>query len=317
MKPTLFAFAFLLFILVFFLANTPVFAGPIFITRGLLIHRLYEPTVADSGGFLTRTSMWGGVQKGFGSEGERFGWLLDVGAVIELGQWKSSSLFGISGMQINADPYNEISFNPTGVTWEEHVVYVAKAEPFDWQIGYAQRCRHDVDNLDIKQTSGEAQQRTLIYSSLTGKLISKEHSLSQQTNMIGWLNADLYVVSQDYRLPDTTSHYLPNIERLAWSLGANVHVGSTSSSLVGWYANAAATLSAYGNEHGILRKFSTIERTNFDFRAEAGISILGRGGKFWLFGGYELLADDAIMPIPEKNSHMFVGFRFSGKDLIY
>jgi hypothetical protein len=36
-------------------------AGPIFITRGILIHPIYTPTAADSGGFLTRTSMWGGV----------------------------------------------------------------------------------------------------------------------------------------------------------------------------------------------------------------------------------------------------------------
>ena len=59
-------------------------AGPIFITRGLLIHPLYKASEADSGGFFTRNAIWGGIQKGFGSAGERFGWLLDVGAIIEL-----------------------------------------------------------------------------------------------------------------------------------------------------------------------------------------------------------------------------------------
>jgi len=291
-------------------------AGPIFITRGLLIHPVYGEYPADSGGFLAHIGMWGGVQKGLGSEGDRFGWLLDVGAAIELWRWERSSLLAISGMQLSADPHNEISFNPTGVTWEEHLVYASHGESFDWQLGFAQRCRHDVDNLDIKESTGQPQQRTLIYSSITGRLIGHDITL-RSLKLKWWVNGDAYVIAQDYRLPTSTRNELPNIERLAWSVTPNAQIDGRVFNNAKWYVNAGATISRFGNESGFFKKFFVAERTHFDTRVEAGLAIPGRAGKLSIFAGFESLSDDGIMPVPESNHFAFLGFRIVGLDLLY
>jgi hypothetical protein len=297
------------------LSGNSAHAGPIFITRGILIHPIYTPSVTDTGGFLTRTGMWGGVQRGLGSTEERFGWLLDVGAAVELYQWQSSSLLAVSGMQLNADTRNEISFNPSGVTWEEHLVYATRGSSLNWQLGFAQRCRHDVDNLDIKEATGEAQQRTLIYSSISGKLVPSLLTLSNAIHLRSWFSGDLYVISQDYRLPKSTSSVLPNVERLAWSAGGNAELGSSNKHAIGAYLNIALHLSAFGDTTGILRKFSTIDRLHLDARIETGIMISGRGGNFRLFAGFDELSDDGAMPTPERNNYFFIGFRITGRDM--
>jgi hypothetical protein len=297
------------------LATSSAQAGPIFITRGLLIHPIYTPTAADTGGFLARTSMWGGVQKGFGSEGDRFGWLLDVGAAIEIWQWENSSLLAVSGMQLNADTHNEISFNPTGVTWEEHLIYATRGHGLNWQLGFAQRCRHDVDNLDIKEATGQSQQRTLIYSSITGKFVPQLFSVTDNIALRHWYTADLYVIGQDYRLPKYTSAALPNVERLAWSLGSNAHLGSSDQSSTSLYLNVAAGFSAFGDTTGLVQKFGSLDRLHLDVRLESGLTIPGRSGNFRIFAGYEVLTDDGVMPVPEENQYFFLGFRFSGNEL--
>jgi hypothetical protein len=220
-------------------------------------------------------------------------------------------------MQLNADTHNEISFNPSGVTWEEHIVYATRGEGANYQLGYAQRCRHDVDNLDIKEASGQAQQRTLIYSSITGKLIPPPLMIGDALEYRSWYKGDLFVVSQDYRIPKSTSNVLPHMERLAWDVGVNAQITTLNRNSIGGYFNIALTLSAFGDTTGLIRKFSSIERTHLDSRIEAGLTIPGRGGNMRIFAGYERLRDDGALPIPEANSYFLIGFRFTGKDLIY
>ncbi len=298
------------------LAENSAQAGPIFITRGILIHPVYTPSAADTGGFLTRTAIWGGVQRGLGSTEERFGWLLDVGAAVELYQWQNSSLLAVSGMQLNADTRNDISFNPSGVTWEEHLMYATRGEGMNWQLGFAQRCRHDVDNLDIKEASGEAQQRTLIYSSISGKLVPSLMKISDAIDLRSWHSGDLYMISQDYRLPKSLSAALPSVERLAWSASANAELASSDRNALGFYFNIALQLSAFGDTTGVIRKFSAIDRMHLDTRIETGLTIPGRGGSFKLFAGFEQLSDDGAMPAPQSNNFFFIGFRITGRDLL-
>jgi hypothetical protein len=218
-------------------------------------------------------------------------------------------------MQLNSDTHNEISFNPIGVTWEEHLMYATRGAGLNWQIGFAQRCRHDVDNLDIKEATDETQQRTLIYSSISGKLIPHLLDLSDAITMRHWYNADLYVIGQDYRLPKYTSAALPNVERLAWSIGANAHIGATQQNSVSPYLNIALMFSSFGDTTGIVGKFSSIDRLHLDARIEAGISVPGRSGNFRLFLGFEELSDDGVMPVPQKNQFFMLGFRITGHDL--
>jgi hypothetical protein len=260
--------------------------------------------------------MWGGVQRGLGSIEERFGWLLDVGAVVELYQWQHSSLLAVSGMQLNADTHNEISFNPSGVIWEEHLMYATRGEGTNWQFGFAQRCRHDVDNLDIKKSTGEAQQRTLIYSSISGKVVF-ERATKYGLDVNSSFDGDLYVIAQDYRLPKSTSASLPNMERLIGSAGFTSELSFSGHASSGLYLTQSLTASLFAAEGGIFRKFASVDMVDMDYRMELGYLIPGRGGRMRIFAGWESLADDGTMPIPEHNQYFFLGVRITGSDLFY
>lgn len=125
------------------------------------------------------------------------------------------------------------------------------------------------------------------------------------------------MIGQDYRLPKNTSAALPNVERLAWSVGANTHIASKQQNFsVSPYLNIALMLSSFGDTTGLVGKFSSIDRLHLGARIEAGISVPGRSGNFRLFAGFEELSDDGVMPVPEKNRYFFLGFRFSGKELL-
>lgn len=291
-------------------------AGPIFLTRGVLQHPLYSRSPTDTGSFLPHVGMWGGVMRGIGSEEDRFGWLLQIGAIIEIARWgEGNSLLAISGMELHADTRNEISFNPSGIIWEEYLLYVKRAKLLDWQLGFVQRCRHDIDNLDIKEGSGTAEQRTLIYSSLHGKAISPKMKVQPVEDIRTWLRGDVYLITQDYRLPESNEAIKPSFEDLAFSLGWSLYSTVASWHASDLYFRGDITMSSYSSKDGYFTRLLSPEYTSFDTRIELGLSLKGQAGSMQIFGGFESLQDDASRSRPRSNEFGFIGFKFTGADL--
>src|SRR5207249_2000646 len=146
-----------------------------------------------------RAGYWAQLHRGFGSDSDRWGWSVSMGAIWEFARFGGNrSLFAITGMELIADTHNNITFNPHGAVWEEGIVYAEHDRSLDWQLGAMYRCRHDIDNGDPNQYSDVFGGRTLIYCSLAGKAIWKSDKLfGLNIPTKAWLHADAYMIRED------------------------------------------------------------------------------------------------------------------------
>lgn len=297
-------------------------AGPVFPTRGFLISPRWTGKV-DTTSVFDHAGYWAGVQRGFGSDSDRWGWSISMGAVWEFARWGGNkSLIALTGMELTANTHNDISFKPRGAYWEEGLMYaVHENDKLDWQIGSIYRCRHDLDNIDPRGYSGINGQRTLIYCSLSGKLV---YNWTQQKEKFGkftiWpdvsaAHADMYLVREDYRIPDTITTQ-PNYQHLAWSAGENFlwHIKYWQNGSI--YAALNVNISSFGNEIGFFSRFASIAKITSDSRAELGYTYEGRAGRIQFYGGYESWEDDGQVPIPRNAHYAMLGVRVTSSDLV-
>ncbi|MDP4200074.1 MAG: hypothetical protein Q8922_06345 [Bacteroidota bacterium] len=294
------------------------FAGPIFPTRGFLLQpKWYQKT--DTTSMFDHGGYWASLQRGLGSDSDRWGWDISMGAAWEFARWSGNkSLFGFAGTELTANTHNDISFKPRGVDWEEGLAYAVKeSDRFGWQLGTIYRCRHDLDNIDPRGYTGIGGQRTLIYCSLSGKTIfTAERILGLHIPTTSWLHADAYLIREDYRIPDSDAAYPPEYNHLAWSFGE-----AFSSKLAAWerssvYLSMNINSSAFSNNTGFLDRFASVQKITVDSRAELGYAFEGRMGRIQFYGGYESWEDDGQVPIPRNASYATLGIRVTGSDMV-
>ncbi len=300
------------------LLTVPAFAGPIFPTRGFLLNpKWYAKT--DTTSVFDHAGYWAQVQRGFGSDSDRWGWSVSMGAIWEFARWDGDkSLLGYTGMELLANTHNDIDFKPRGAMWEEGLVYaVHESSKFDWQIGTIYRCRHDLDNIDPNGYSDINQQRTLIYCSLSGKAIwTSDDLFGLPMPTTAWLHGDAYLVREDYRIPTSDNGIGPNFQNLAWSFGE-----AFQSKLVQWQASSLyfmlnTDFTAFGRDSGFISRFGSISKFTFDGHAELGYEFHGRQGRIQFYAGWEHWEDDGQTPIPSNTQYALLGIRVTGADLV-
>ncbi len=298
-------------------------AGPIFPTRGFLLEPKWTGKT-DTNSIFDHAGYWAEVQRGFGSDSDRWAWAISMGAIWEFARWGGDkSLFAFTGMELLANNHNDIDFKPRGAIWEEGLVYAVhensddRSSTFDWQLGTIYRCRHDLDNIDPDGYSDINQQRTLIYCSLSGKAIwSSDKPLGLNSPTMAWLHADAYLVREDYRIPSTDYGAGTNFQDLAWSVGP-----AFQSKLVQWnttslYLMANLNFTAFGSDSGFLSRFGTIAKIATDIHAEIGYEFHGREGRMQLYAGFEQWQDDGETPIPRDAKFALLGIRVTGAELV-
>jgi hypothetical protein len=299
-------------------------AGPIFPTRGFLIDPKWDTTAADrimgdTTSVFDHSGYWAQVQRGIGSDSDRWGWSVSMGAIFEIARWNGNkSLFGFTGMELIANTHNDISFKPRGAMWEEGLMYaVHENSAFDWQIGSIYRCRHDIDNIDPAGYSDIDQQRTLIYCSLSGKAIWTSNQLfGMNIPTTAWLHGDAYIVREDYRIPDSDDGFGTNFKNIAWSLGP-----AFQSKFAEWGRNAIYCMvftdfTAFGRDTGFTNRFASIAKMTFDDHLELGYEFQGRAGRIQLYAGMEKWEDDGQTPIPSNSQYAILGIRVTGVDMV-
>jgi hypothetical protein len=107
--------------------------------------------------------------------------------------------------ELTANPFNDISFNPRTMRWEEHMQIHVSTTSWSMRAGWLHRCKHDLDNLDgpselDPSSAGQGVQRTIILSG---------PSLSAGTapfELFGgrWrieTGVEWFVIAADYRSP--------------------------------------------------------------------------------------------------------------------
>jgi len=298
-------------------------AGPVFPTRGFLVHpKWYGAT--DTTAVFDRAGYWGQLQRGFGSDSDRWGWSISMGAIWEFARYGGNkSLFAITGMELIADTHNDITFNPHGAMWEEGLVYaVHDPDLFDWQLGAMYRCRHDIDNGDPGQYSDVFGGRTLIYCSLSGKVIMNpiviEHQDTNLTrrNLCLYFKPEVYLIREDYRIPASAEGIQPDYKKIAWSLGAGIDWQFKKWSNSALYVSALVDYTAFSNNSAFFNRFISINTITEDARAELGYEYHGRAGRIQFYAGVERWEDDGQTPIPRNSQAVILGIRTTGTDFV-
>ena len=303
--------------------------GPIFPSRVVLIHPKFSDQRCDTTSVLNNNGSWGGFSRGYNSNGDRFGWTMEYGVIYELARWKEKgSLFVISGMQVTADTYNNISFNPRGAVWEESMLYAKHTSSFDWQAGFSFRCRHDIDNADPRNVTIVNEQRTCIYGGLDGKIIFKPSYLfKEQQNFrpksTFFLKSGLYMLQGDFRakngirLDRKAFTYGTDYDKLAFSVGggtiAHLFYFKNKTNI---FVREDLNLAFFGAQSGIIDRFSRLSKTTLDSRTELGIEKEART-RMQLFVGYETFQDDEAVISASNNKYFYIGIRFSASSMCF
>jgi hypothetical protein len=282
-------------------------AGPIFPSRSFIFAPKFRDKNDTTKGvkWLRNQGIWGNLARGFGSTEDRFAWSISTGGFIQLAEWDNSWLSIVGDFEVLADTHNDISFNPQGIFWTEGLLYsIRQDSTTEYQMGYIHRCRHDIDNLDTN-IDGAAEERTLIYGSIMGRLIIRNHSfLGINTSTSGTL--DLYLIKQDYRIPQELQDKKPSVKDLNLSLDLSmkfdlVHFGDAL-----FYSRLGVRVAAYD-------WFK--ENDMHDYRLELGLGLGGEGTAMNIFAGYESLQDDYNSPNAWPTDYFYIGFRFIGKNV--
>src|SRR5205809_1076709 len=97
-KPAFTLMAKLAVLLILAVLPSLALAGPIFPTRGFLVHpQWYGKT--DTTAIFDHAGYWAQVQRGFGSDSDRWGWSVSMGAIWDFALWGGDkSLFALAGM---------------------------------------------------------------------------------------------------------------------------------------------------------------------------------------------------------------------------
>jgi hypothetical protein len=151
---------------------------------------------------------------------------------------------------------------------------------------------------------GNAEERTLIYSSLLARAVWRDVNVSGMHSDL-YAQFDDYVFRQDYLIPDTLQKATTNFERLIASISAGGKFDLFSFGDVVTYFRGYGIAAAYN-------KFKTI---TFDGRAELGLQFQGAGSMMNVYIGYETLQDDSTRPTPVNSKYPYIGFRFTGKNV--
>jgi hypothetical protein len=294
-------------------------AGPIVPTRGFLMQPRWDRKT-DTTTVFDRAGYWAQVQRGFGSDSDRWGWSATMGAIFEIARWQGNkSLVGFTGTELTADTHSDIDFRPRGIVWTEGIFYaVHETSSFDWQLGAFYNCRHDVDNGDPGQYSDVGGQRTLIYCSLGGKTIFQSEKLfGLPFPTTAWLHADLYTIGEDYRLPKIDSSIGTNFSNLAWSFGESLQTKFAEWGRNSVYFMLNTDFTAFShNNSGFFQKFVSVAQTTFDDHIELGYEFHGREGRIQMYAGWEQWQDDGQTPIPRDANYALLGIRVTGADLV-
>jgi hypothetical protein len=259
-------------------------------------------------GFLPRVDFFGEAQRGFGSAADELAWNVKLGARIELYRWSArTSLVGVAGHEMTANPFNSIGFNPRGAIWEESLLLWHRTAHLDWWLGPFHRCRHEIDNSHPPDESRidpsyEPTARLLSLTGVHGGVSSRPLSLGA-ARWRWYARAERYATTTDNREPRNT--LAPFWKRALGSATLGGRIARDAAPDAQLYAHAWGTVMTFSrgpDQAGV--------SLQPHWRSEAGLRITGRGGAMDLYTAYERTFDDLTRPTPQPSGVFGIGVRF-------
>jgi hypothetical protein len=243
-------------------------------------------------------------------------WNGKIGLYLDVVRWDSTwSIAIVETMETVIDPNNDIAFNPRSIFWEEGILVSHRlGESSALQFGGMQRCKHDIDNLELSQTTENPQERTLIFSSATLRWLVRPHIVAADLPELraGFaMRNELYVHLLDHRIPNAANESGEHLDRLVSSLMASGRIEYRP--LGRRYAahlSASALLSLVGGRLGEEGRFDDLTTTLGVPHLELGIDLFNpKGTGVTLFARAEWQRDAAILPVPRSATLVLFGIR--------
>ena len=207
--------------------------------------------------------------------------------------------------EMTANPYNDISFNPRTMRWEEYFWLHMLTREASVRVGFLHRCKHDIDNLagadEFNPLSPlQAEQRTII---LTGPTVAA--TLSPQKTSFGQLSvsggAEWFLNSSDNRRPASGVASWDHMNGAAWLRLRNLTQISSS---------VAVLASAFVAVPWFEARPRASSDVPYDARAELALSLTGATSRIDIAVVTERTFDELAMTMPAISSYVGLCVRF-------
>lgn len=207
--------------------------------------------------------------------------------------------------EMTANPFNDISFNPRTMRWEEYFWLHMLTDSYNVRLGFVHRCKHDIDNLagadEFNPISPlQAEQRTVI---LTGPTIAA--SASAVKTAFGSLTiaggAEWFVNSSDNRRPALGSGSWEHMKGAAWLRLQNTTRVAPGVSVI---------TSAYCAVPWFDARPGASSDVPYDARAELALSLTGGASRIDVAIVTERTFDELVLTNPVSSSYVGLCVRF-------
>lgn len=207
--------------------------------------------------------------------------------------------------ELTANPFNDISFNPRAMRWEEFFWFHIGLPEASLRVGFVHRCKHDIDNLggadeDNPVSPMLAEQRTII---LTGPTIAA--SLPPVSGTSGTFTAaggiEYFLNASDNRTPNVARASWNSMSGAFWMRAQHTYALGVAFAITG---SAYAALPWYASRGG------SQDPMPFDARVELFLSAHGRASRMDIGMAAERMFDEVALAYPRSTSFIGLYVRF-------
>jgi len=239
---------------------------------------------------------------------DRHRWNATVGGAVELLGANAWNFVFETNLHLAVDPNNNMSFNPRALVWEEGLLLGRRFGSNIWHIGVQQRCKHDIDNVEVLRVTGREEERALIYSSAMLRWERTSFRISG-IDFSPTVETHFYIFLQDQRFPVQTRSIGASVESYIGAVRFQLSASRRLSPMAA--AGAAIDLRSTALGPSGSRRFSALHAIRNDWSAEAWLEAIGSAASLRLFLRYVEQPDDFITPVPQAASLLCIGFRVS------
>lgn len=284
--------------------------------RNILLNPLSGGNAAGGVQFFPAAGGWAELDRypaGMGDRDHSFNTML--GAAAQVFRSGDDLDFTVSSdVQLVATPDSPILFNPRALFWQESFQFGAAVADSFLHLGYVHRCKHDVDNVEVQETTGEKRELVLIYDSFFARWISGREAMvsSERAPFITqvYIRADGFVLTTDERSIPRPDKNVTNL-RYGLSAGLSSRMLRAGPGMI--YARLQCSLYAFAGTYNPAG--AGYREMSVDYSAEAGVVFPGVEGEVSLFINFE--KQDMTMVNPQNEGGYFFSFgvRANGTDI--
>ncbi len=293
------------------LFSTQAFAV-VYPDRMFVVNPLAAKTTETGLQLLPMAGGWGDFSRYISSESDwEHHWGSRLGAAIDIVRYNDIFSFTIySDIELIANPRSEITYNPRSFYWQETFQFNYKTDSMYMHAGYSHRCKHDVDNLEVLDNTGERKQLVLIYDSIYLRLVSENVRFAINPvvpiDSFFFMRWDYFVIKEDDRLYAADISLRNKINDLSFTWQVGLHSTLVTCKQLNVVLKAHYIFNVYTGATNSIKR---------NYYIETGIALRGREAEMTFFLAYEYQERTFINPYNERSRLLYAGLRIGDKRL--